>query len=151
MTLKPLTLAVASLLTASTLWATPPSLLTTTPLARATAGPDTRIDIKTHPNTSNDVAVVQITAQPGGNSGWHSHGGEATVVVRAGVVAIYDADDPTCTPHHVSAGEVFTEEPGHVHMVRNVGSVPYELFATFVVPAGAALRTDEPDPGNCSF
>jgi len=52
---------------------------------------------------------------------------------------------------YVSAGEVFTEEPGHVHFVRNEGTVPYEAYATFVLPVGVPSRTDAPSPGNCPF
>ena len=42
---------------------------------------------------------------------------------------LYDGDDPTCTPHHVSAGEIFTEEPDHVHSVRKERMVAYEANA----------------------
>jgi hypothetical protein len=84
-------------------------------------------------------------------SGWHSHPGSGIVAVRSGIVAIYDGDDPTCTPNYVSAGEVFIEEPGHVHFVRNEGTVAYEAYATFVLPVGVPSRTDEASPGNCPF
>jgi hypothetical protein len=92
-------LAVAALT-----WATPGSAFVTTPLVRSTAA--TRINIKTHPNTLNDVQVQSVVAEPGGYSGWHSHPGPGIVAVRAGTVAIYFGDDPTCTPNHVGAGEV---------------------------------------------
>ena len=130
-------------------WATPGKLFVTTPLVRSTAS--VRINIKTHPNQLNDVQVQSVVGQPGGYSGWHSHPGYGIVAVRSGIVAIYDGDDPTCSPHFVGAGEVFTEEPGHVHFVRNEGTVAYEAYATFVLPVGVPSRTDEASPGNCPF
>jgi quercetin dioxygenase-like cupin family protein len=129
--------------------ATPGSAFTATPLVRSTAA--VRINVKTHPHTLNDVQVQHVVGQPGGFSGWHSHPGYGILAVRAGTVALYDGDDPTCTPHYVSAGEVFTEEPDHVHFVRNEGTVAYEAYATFILPVGAPSRTDEPSPGNCPF
>jgi quercetin dioxygenase-like cupin family protein len=142
-------LAVAALVAASVAWATPGFLFVTTPLVRSTAA--TRINIKTHPHVLNDILVQSVVGQPGGYSGWHSHPGPGIVAVRSGIVAIYDGDDPTCTPRYVGAGEVFTEEPGHVHFVRNEGAVAYEAYATFVLPVGAPSRTDAPDPGHCPF
>ena len=129
--------------------ATPGSAFSTSPLVRSTAA--VRINVKTHPHTLNDVQVQSVVGQPGGYSGWHSHPGYGIVAVRAGTAAIYDGDDPTCTPHYVSAGEVFTEEPGHVHFVRNEGTVPYEAYATFILPVGVPSRTDAPSPGSCPF
>ena len=141
--------ATLALAAAALARATPGSAFVTTPLVRSTAA--IRIEVKTHPNTLNDVQVQSVVAQPGGYSGWHSHPGYGIVAVRSGVVASYDGDDPTCTPHYASAGEVFTEEPGHVHFVRNEGTVAYEAYSTFVLPVGVPSRTDEPSPGNCSF
>lgn len=134
---------------ATVAWATPGSAFVTTALVRSTAA--VRINIKTHPHTLNDVQVQSVVGQPGGFSGWHSHPGYGIVAVRAGTVAIYDGDDPTCTPRYVSAGDVFTEEPGHVHFVRNEGTVAYEAYATFILPVGVPSRTDAPSPGYCPF
>ncbi len=142
------TLALAAIV-GTVAWATPGSAFSTTPLVRSTAA--VRINVKTHPHTLNDVQVQSVVGQPGGYSGWHSHPGYGIVAVRAGTVAIYHGDDPTCTPHYVSAGEVFTEEPGHVHFVRNEGTVAYEAYATFIMPVGVPSRTDAPNPGNCPF
>jgi quercetin dioxygenase-like cupin family protein len=115
-------------------------MFVSTPLVRSTAA--VRIDIKTHPHTLNDIQVQSVVAQPGGNSGWHSHPGYGIVVVKSGAITLYDGDDPTCTPREVGAGEVFTEEPGHIHFARNEGTVPYEAYATFVLPVGVPSRTD---------
>ena len=144
-----LSLILVLFVTAGLVWATPGSQFVTTPLARSTA--ETRINIKTPPRTPHDVLVQAVVGQPGGYSGWHSHPGHGIVVVYSGRIATYDGDDPTCTPKYYSAGEVFTEEPGHVHFVRSEGAVPYKAFATFVLPVGVASRTDVPSPGNCPF
>lgn len=134
---------------ATVAWATPGSAFVTTALVRSTAA--VRISVKTHPHTFNDVQVQSVVGQPGGFSGWHSHPGYGIVAVRAGMAAIYDGDDPTCTPRYVSAGEVFIEEPEHVHFVRNEGTVAYEAYATFIMPVGVPSRTDAPSPGHCPF
>lgn len=99
-----------------------------------------------------EVVVNQVRVIPGGHSGWHSHPGSAIVAVKSGAVTIYNADDPECKPRVVTAGSTFVEQEGHVHIVRNEGSVDYEAIATFFFPAGTtATRTDAPQPGNCPF
>lgn len=146
-------LVVASLAGGGVVWATAGSQFAASPLVRSTGG--TRINIKTHPNTLNDVLVQSLVIQPAGYSGWHSHPGYGIVAVKSGTIAVYDGEDPTCTPTYFGPGEaagaVYTEEPGHVHFVRNEGSVPFEAYATFVLPVGVPTRTDEPAPGNCPF
>ena len=134
---------------ATAAWATPGSAFSTTPLVQSTAA--VRIDVKTHPHTLNDVQVQSVVGQPGGYSGWHSHVGYGIVAVRAGTATIYDGDDPTCSPRYVSAGEVFIEEPGHVHFVRNEGTVRVRGLR-HVHPAGrCAFEDRRPSPGNCPF
>jgi hypothetical protein len=61
------------------------------------------------------------------------------------------ADDAMCMPHVVQAGEGFVDAGGDIHIVRNEGTVPLVTIVTSLVPAGAARRIDEPDPGNCNF
>jgi mannose-6-phosphate isomerase-like protein (cupin superfamily) len=74
------------------------------------------------------------------------------VTVKSGSATFYDGDDPTCTPRVVQAGEAVVDiGGGHVHMVRNEGSVQLELVAFQIVPQGAVRRIDMPDPGNCPF
>jgi quercetin dioxygenase-like cupin family protein len=125
-------------------WATPGSNFATTPLVRSTAA--VRVNVKTHSHTLNDLQVQSVVAQPGGYSGWHSHPGY-------GIVAVAPARrrSTTETIQHVrrvvSAGEVFAEEPGHVHFVVNEGTVPYKAFATFIMPVGVLSRTHAPSPG----
>jgi quercetin dioxygenase-like cupin family protein len=128
--------------------ATPPSGLTNVPLARGTNVSDGTIALQ----VGTDVAMAQITVDPGGFSGWHSHPGGAIVVVRQGTLTVYRALGGQCQISTHSAGQAFIERPGEVDQVVNTGTIPYVLFVTFPrVPQGDSARIDEPDPGNCPF
>jgi quercetin dioxygenase-like cupin family protein len=129
--------------------ATPGSGGVTTFLARGTTFE--RIDIETHPHEPSDIVMRHVTTLPGGYSGWHSHPGFVLATVTAGTITLYDGDDPLCRPQDVSAGQSFTEQPGHVHFARNEGTVPEQHVSTYVVPVGSPLATDAPRPGNCPF
>ena len=97
-----------------------------------------------------DVAMVQITVDPGGSSGWHSHPGGAIIIVKTGTLTVYRSIGSQCQPTSYSAGQAFVERPGEVDDVFNTGTVPYVLYVTFPhVPQGESPRTDEPDPGTC--
>ena len=126
--------------------ATPPSGLTNVPLARGTNLSHGTIPLQ----FGTDVAMVQITVNPGGSSGWHSHPGGAIIVVQTGTLTVYRSLGSQCQPTSYSAGQAFIERPGEVDDVLNAGTVPYVLFVTFPrVPQGGSTRTDEPDPGTC--
>jgi hypothetical protein len=108
-----------------------------------------------------DVHVVRNTlaADPdgvgplsGGQTGWHTHPGPSLITVTSGTIWAYDGDDPTCTPRLYSAGQGFVDEGGgHVHVLRNEGSVSASTVAVQLLPAGAVRREDMPQPGNCPF
>src|SRR5688500_16139526 len=51
-----------------------------------------------------DVHILENRIAPGGTFGWHSHPGPSIVVVKAGVLTLYLADDPACTPHPYGVG-----------------------------------------------
>jgi quercetin dioxygenase-like cupin family protein len=137
--------------------ATTPSGVTVTPLApvaqfdqikaRAKIG-DWEAKIKT--KGVSDLHVVQVTIQPGGTLGWHSHPGLSFVIVKSGTATFYDGDDPSCTPHVFQAGSSAFEPAGHVHIVRNEGSVPLVNVVMQLVPTGAPRLISEPSPGNCT-
>jgi quercetin dioxygenase-like cupin family protein len=99
----------------------------------------------------SDIMVAKATFAPGSNGGWHSHGGSVIVAVTKGIATFYDGDDPHCQPHQVGPGQGLVEPPGHVHITRNEGSEPLELYVTYVLPAGNTPDTDVPAPGNCPF
>jgi quercetin dioxygenase-like cupin family protein len=97
-----------------------------------------------------DVAMAQITVDPGGSSGWHSHPGGAIIVVKTGTLTVYRSLGSQCQTTTYSAGQAFIERPGEVDQVINTGTVPYVLFVTFPrVPQSESARIDEPDPGTC--
>ena len=144
-----LSVGLAGVVTAVTVapgGATPPSGLTQVPLARGTDVSDGTIPLQ----VGTDVAMAQITVEPGGTSGWHSHPGGAIVVVKQGSLTVYGSAGSQCQITTYSAGQAFIERPGEVDDVTNAGTVPYVLFVTFPrVPQGDSPRTDQPDPGTC--
>jgi mannose-6-phosphate isomerase-like protein (cupin superfamily) len=100
-----------------------------------------------------EVWTVLFTVQPGGHSGWHTHPGPAVFTVSAGTLTMYDGDDPSCTPQPFPAGtgSIEADSPAHNHLLRNETNSVAQTIVTFIVPVGAPIRTDLPDPGNCSF
>jgi len=143
------TTLAGSLLAGGVALSTPGSGVSATVNARGTA-----VDkIKTHGNAAFDVVQQTITIAPGGHSGWHSHPGQAIVVIKAGNFTTYDAIDGKCAAHVYGPGDVYVDRGyGAVHIARNEGSVPTELFVTYLdVPVGEAFRTDAPASGNCPF
>jgi cupin domain len=141
--------------------ATPPSGVSFTPVGRATLPPFSVVRkdkgvhwrVGLHAPQSIDVATQVVTFQPGGYSGWHTHPGPVFFTVRTGTLTVYEGDDPSCTPITFTAG-TGTVEAGtgtHIHMVRNETDTVAEAVVTYLVPIGATLRTDLPDPGNCPF
>jgi quercetin dioxygenase-like cupin family protein len=109
--------------------------------------------VKTRGNQPYDVVDQVVTIAAGGHTGWHSHPGMAIVVVKSGTLTIYYGDDPSCTPHITTAGQVFLDQGyGDVHIGRNEGTTTLELSVTYLdVPIGGAFRIDKPAPGNCAF
>ena len=151
--------AVAAAITGGLSWATPGSGTTSNPVGRATfAGPFKVIrqgedgwKVKLEAKPGLDVATQTIVFQPGGQSGWHSHPGPVLISVVAGTMTFYEADDPDCTPIVRVAGEGFVDTGDHPHIARNETSEAAMNVVTYLVPPGAALRKDEPAPGNCPF
>ena len=100
----------------------------------------------------SDLYVQNNTWAPGGTSGWHSHPGHSLIVVTAGAVTAYDADDPSCTPSVYTAGMGFVDEGGdHVHVLRNEGAVEARTMAVQLIPAGAPRRIDAAGNAACPF
>jgi hypothetical protein len=101
---------------------------------------------------NSDGYVLSNVWQPGGSTGWHTHLSHTLVIVTAGAVTQYEADDPSCTPHVYTTGMAFVDRGGsHVHIVRNEGTVEAQVIAVRLIPAGQPGRIDAPDPGNCHF
>ena len=103
---------------------------------------------------AGDTVMQQITFEPGGYSGWHSHPGPAVVLVASGQLTFYDGDDESCSGRTFSAGQALIDPgQGHVHFAVNQGSIPTVVWVTyFDVPPGTGgmgVRVDAPAPGNC--
>jgi len=110
--------------------------------------------VKLWSNQDIDIATQIVTFQPGGYSGWHSHGGPVIIAVKSGTLTEYDGNDPTCSPNTLpqGSGKIEVEDPSHVHMVRNETNAVAELVVTYFMPVGLnPPRVDRPNPGNCSF
>ena len=133
-----------------------------TPLGRATFGDpkhqkinikrktgDWDIQIKSKP--AFDIAVQSIVFQPGGQSGWHSHPGPVFIQVVSGTMTFYLSDDPSCTPIVRTAGQGYLDLGEHPHIARNESGLPATNVVTYFAPPGAALKLDQPNPGNCPF
>jgi len=133
-------------------WATPGQGVTVTTIA----GPadmgelDIDADLETHEielQTSGQWVgrVVHHRIVPGGHTGWHSHPGPVFVMVTAGTLTKYDADDLDA-PGVYPAGTGFVEGIGDVHIGVNEGKVDLEMISFLLTPKGWPTRIDEPDP-----
>jgi quercetin dioxygenase-like cupin family protein len=141
-----------------TVLATPPTGMTVTPVAPVARfgeiEANAKIDhwkAKIKTNGVSDLHVVQVTIQPGGTLGWHSHPGMSFVIVKSGTATFYEGDDRTCTPRVIPTGSSLFEPAGDVHIVRNEGSVPLVNVVVQLVPTGAPRLISVPSPGNCPF
>lgn len=88
-----------------------------------------------------DVVTAEITfLKGGGSAGWHTHPGPVFVVMRTGTLSVWDEH---CKKTTYSAGSAFFETgPGHSMLVKNESAtVDATLYATFIVPVGAAPLT----------
>jgi quercetin dioxygenase-like cupin family protein len=97
-----------------------------------------------------DYITRDITIAPGGSTGWHWHDGELIGVVKQGTLT-HNASD--CSIDGVyNAGDAVVEPAGadHVHIGRNLGTVPTILQVIYVDPPGKPLAGDAPNPG-CDF
>ena len=101
---------------------------------------------------SEQVIVQEVTVEPGAQTGWHSHHGPVFVVVAAGTMTLYQANDPTCTGETYTAGEVFVDPgQGNIHNARNDGTEGVVLYATYLdVPPGAGPAIPGANPGTCT-
>jgi len=80
--------------------------------------------------------MAQITVNPGGSSGWHSHPGGAIIVVQTGTLTVYRSIGSQCQTSTYSAGQAFIERPGEVDNVLNTGTAPMSCSS----PSRVCLR-----------
>jgi quercetin dioxygenase-like cupin family protein len=93
-----------------------------------------------------DFVVQRVTIEPGGSTGWHYHPGTVLAVVHSGTITRIDAH---CKAVSYAAGQSLVEAGGadHVHIGRNLGTEPAELYLTYVIAVGDELSVDAPAPG----
>ncbi|MEV1244281.1 hypothetical protein ACIBO2_37225 [Nonomuraea sp. NPDC050022] len=86
-----------------------------------------------------DYILREITVEPGGSTGWHYHDG----VIRMGTLSHFDF---TCESDGVyQAGQTIIEHSG-----QHRGDKPVVMEVLYVIPHGAPLSVDAPNPG-CDF
>jgi len=132
-------LAAATLSMVCTLWAAPASATPTRGVSSVVLSKQT--------HDGKDFIVAEITIAPGGSTGWHTHRGKVYGIVEAGTLTRNTAD---CSLEGVSnAGDPITDPTGadHVHIGRNLGTVPVLLDVTYINPAGTPTADSAPNPG----
>ncbi|WP_345428664.1 cupin domain-containing protein [Actinoallomurus vinaceus] len=96
------------------------------------------------------IVVREITLPPGQSTGWHYHDGNLFGYVKQGTLSHFDS---SCKPDGVyRTGSTIVEPAGsnHVHIGRNLGTVPVVLDVLYILPVGSPLSEDAPNPG-CDF
>jgi quercetin dioxygenase-like cupin family protein len=130
--------------------ATPPRGLIATLFARGTLTTPVRADadgIVLRTDHTTDHAVQEIVQAPGGSSGWHRHPGVVLITVKSGTFAVYDSH---CRRETLTAGQSFWQSGTEVDLVRNETAHNAVLIVTYIVPTGAPLRIDTPNPPGCA-
>lgn len=100
-------------------------------------------DLLFRTKAATDLGVDQLTIQPDGFSGWHSHAGPVYITVKTGAVTWYG---PDCSARTLHAGDTFVEPAGTVHFVENAVDEVTVYIAVAPRPRGAQGRLDAPAP-----
>jgi len=89
------------------------------------------------------VRFQTLTFQPGAHTGWHHHPGFTLVAVQQGEVTVFDSD---CNATAHPAGTAFVEYGDEPLDVRNRGTEPATVYATYVDPttSGPVWRLEDP-------
>lgn len=108
-------------------------------------------DLYVQSNVWQPVSLTGVVS----STGWHTHPGHSLIIVTSGTITEYDAE---CLPHAYTfvpgqpAPTLVDPGHGHVHIIRNEGSVPASTIAVQLVPFDpnkANRRIDAPTPANC--
>ncbi|MFC5639127.1 cupin domain-containing protein [Streptomyces bullii] len=115
--------------------------MTGTVLAQGTSAGSLKIKAK----GPTDVIFRSLTIAPGGSTGWHYHPGQVIAVVKSGTLTRTLQD---CSVETTPAGGSFVEPAGshHIHIGRNLGTQPVELYVTYLVPQGSPISIDADAP-----
>lgn len=94
---------------------------------------------------NTDLLIQEVTAAPGGTTGWHSHPGPVTVLVNSGALTFVDTN---CNTSPYPSGTGFIDlGAGNVHLARNDGTIPTIFLVTFTnLPVAGAARIDAAAP-----
>jgi quercetin dioxygenase-like cupin family protein len=138
--------------------ASPPNGVTPTVLARGTydsfkvkSNPKSPVDLQVKAKSSMDIVVRRHDYAAGGITGWHQHPGPIFITVTQGQLTYYEYDDPTCSPHVVTAGHGFVDT-GDGHLVRNESGQPAQDVSVIFAPVAGAFRTELAAPSPyCGF
>ena len=137
-------------------WASPAVGVTPTLIGRATYEPfkvetDSLVDIEVKAKSHVDMVVRTHDYAAGGSTGWHTHPGPVFISVLRGQVTFYEADDPTCTPHVVSAGQGYVDT-GRGHYGKNETNELAKDVTVILAPVNLPFRGELPAPNpNCGF
>jgi len=139
-------------------WASPAVGVTPTLIGRATyepfkvkTDPHSLVDFQAKAKSHLDMVVRMHDYAVGGSTGWHTHPGPVFVSVLQGQVTFYEADDPTCTPHVVSAGQGYVDN-GRGHLGRNETGQPARDVSVILAPVNLPFRGELPAPNPyCGF
>lgn len=137
-------------------WASPAVGVTPTLIGRATYEPfkvetDSLVNFEAKAKSHVDMVVRVHDYAAGGSTGWHAHPGPVFVNVIQGEVTFYEADDPTCTPHVVSAGQGYVDT-GRGHLGRNETGQPARDVSVIMAPVNLPFRSELPAPNPyCGF
>ena len=137
-------------------WASPASGVTPTLIGRATYEPfkvetDSLVNVEIKAKSHLDMVVRTHDYAVGGSTGWHTHPGPVFINVVQGQVTFYEADDPTCTPHVVSAGQGYVDT-GRGHFGRNESGQPAKDVTVILAPVNLPFRGELPAPNPyCGF
>ena len=139
-------------------WASTAVGVTPTLIGRATYEPfkvktdhDSLIDFEAKAKSHLDMVVRTHDYAVGGSTGWHTHPGPVFVNVIQGQITFYEADDPTCTPHVVSAGQGYVDT-GHGHLGRNETGQPAKDVSVILAPVNLPFRGELQAPNPyCGF
>jgi mannose-6-phosphate isomerase-like protein (cupin superfamily) len=101
-----------------------------------------------------DTAFQQVTVNPGGHTGWHTHPGPTFVAVAQGEGTLYHGGPAGtgCSGTKYGVGAGFFQPSSDVHNLRNEGAVPLVVHAFYVLPPGTpstSIFVDQPQPPNC--
>ena len=151
-------LVLVSTVCAVLAWASPAVGVTPTLIGRATfetfkvkTDPHSLVDFEAKAKSHVDLVVRMHDYAAGGSTGWHTHPGPVFINVLQGQVTFYEMDDPTCTPHVVSAGQGYVDS-GNGHLGRNETGQPAKDVSVILAPVNLPFRGELPAPNPfCGF